>query len=439
MEKVSFLTLGCKVNQTESEALAQFFQGEGYDIVQETEEPDIFIINTCTVTGMGSVKSRKLIRRIAKEHPSSTLVVMGCYSQTKPEEIAELEGVDLIMGTQDRFSILKHLRTLRQQTGNDSGRNKQKKPVQTVRPFVYGSRFEELPLLQSESRTRAMLKIQDGCSQFCTYCIVPYARGPSRSRDPENVIAEASRLLEAGYKEIVLTGIHIGVYGQELNHKINLAGLIARLVELRGMSRLRLGSIEPMEFTPELLEVIVHKAVCPHFHIPLQSGSDIILEKMRRPYTVREYALLLGKIRENLPDAAIAADVMTGFPGETDEIHQEALKFAENCEFAGIHVFPYSRRPGTPAADMPGQIPKGVKAARVKEFMKAGRKSREKYVTRFIHHPVEVLLEKVSPDGTAQGHTGNYLELRIPPELNPGFWQPGQLVNCVFKKEYLFS
>lgn len=433
--KACFITLGCKVNQAESEALAQLLIQHGYQIVDESAEPDAIIINTCTVTGTGSGKSRKTIRKIAKDHPDSIVVVMGCYAQLNPEEVAELEGVDLIVGTQERLKVVDFLLARREQTVA-AVLDISYRPVQAVKAFTENTVYEELPLVEKANRARAMLKIQDGCSQFCTYCIIPYARGPSRSRDPHSIISEAEKLLNSGYKEIVLTGIHIGAYGNDLNPKINLTDLIKRLLDLKNIKRLRLGSIEPLEFTDELLELAAtNDVICPHFHIPLQSGSDRILAKMERPYTTAEYAELLAKIRQRLPEAAIAADVMTGFPGETEQDHQKALEFIENCSFAGIHVFPYSRRRGTPAADMPNQIPKNIKAARVRDILKIGQKSRQNYIERFLGRSMEVLLEQVKPD-ELRGHTRNYLDLRLPPELNPGDWQAGDLVECVLRKEY---
>jgi threonylcarbamoyladenosine tRNA methylthiotransferase MtaB len=436
MPTASFITLGCKVNQAESEALAQLLTQEGYQIVREKEDPEVIIINTCTVTGTGSSKSRKLIRKIAKEHPLSTVVVMGCYSQTKPEEVAELEGVDLIVGTQDRRKIAEYLKNINRSV-KEAG-PPQRKPVSAVRQFEEHTAYEELPLIENESRARAMLKIQDGCSQFCTYCIIPYARGPSRSRDPDNILAEAGKLLAAGYKEIVLTGVHIGAYGQDLGREnLDLAELIKRLISLPGMTRLRLGSIEPMEFTPQLLEVVTGSdVICPHFHIPLQSGSNTILARMQRPYSTEDYARLLAEIRERLPEAALATDILTGFPGETEEEHQEALSFTAGCNFAGIHVFPYSRREGTPAAAMPAQVPKSVKDSRVRDYLKIGKESRTDYIRQFLGRELEVLLETVRPDGSALGHTGNYLELKLPPDLNPGNWQAGDLVKCTLREEY---
>lgn len=432
--KASILTLGCKVNQTESEALAQLLASEGYRIVEESAEPDIVIINTCTVTGTASSKSRKLMRRMTKEHPLSIIAVMGCYTQTNPGETAEIEGVDLILGTQDRASVVKHLKKLA-----DQGLiKKESSSISGVREFSGTSVYEELPLISSESRVRAMLKIQDGCSQFCTYCIVPYARGPSRSRRPEKVLEEAEKLVAAGHKELVLTGIHTGAYGQDRQDGIDLSILISHLAKAPGLKRLRISSVEPMEFTPALIDVLSSvKTVCPHFHIPLQSGSDYILGKMNRPYSTKNYADLLKDIRNKIPEAAITTDVMAGFPGETEREHQESLQFIESCSFAGIHAFPYSLRPGTAAAGMPGQVPKAVKSARVQEIIHLGEKSRRDYLKLFIGRTLEVLLEKVERDGSAQGHTPNYLDIKIPGSINPGYWKAGDLVECLIREDYI--
>lgn len=433
--KVSFLTLGCKVNQTESEALNQLLTSEGYEVVQEAAGPDVVIINTCTVTGTGSSKSRKLIRRMAKEHPLSTIAVMGCYSQTQPEEVSRIEGVDLVLGTQDRATILNHLHRIAEQ--KEEKTLKEKSPVLAVRNFETQTVYEELPLIEGESRVRAMLKIQDGCSQFCTYCIVPYARGPARSRNSEKVISEASKLLGAGHKEIVLTGIHTGAYGKD-QEGMDLSKLISQLAQLPQLLRLRISSIEPMEFTEELLTAVTsHKVVCPHFHIPLQSGSDSILARMKRPYRIEDYARLLNRIRERLPQAAITTDVMSGFPGESELEHEQSLKFIESCEFTGLHVFPYSRRAGTIAAEMPDQLPRSIKTARVQEIIALGQRSRANYIDRFIGESLEVLVERIGEDGSAQGHTPNYLEIRFPGSLNPGDWQVGQIIEHPLKKEYI--
>jgi len=438
--KVCFWTIGCKVNQAESEAMAQLAEAEGYEVVDESGNPDVLVINTCTVTGTGSSKSRKLIRRVVRDYPRGIVAVMGCYAQVNPEEIAGL-GVDIILGTQDRrllFQYLKNIRlekSSREESGIKEGvRNRE--AVRAVRDFGNNPDYEELGLVKNENRARAMLKIQDGCSQFCSYCIVPYARGPARSRDEKNILKEAELLLESGYREIVLTGVHIGAYGKDCGN-LSLASLISRLLALKGMHRLRLGSIEPMEFTPELLEIIAHPAVCPHFHIPLQSGSDTVLARMKRPYTVKEYAAILYKIREKLPRAAIAADIMTGFPGETEQEHRESLAFVSTCDFAGLHVFPYSRRPGTPAAEMPGQLAKNIKTDRVRDFLKIAENGKKKYARKFIGETLEILLEKIEADGSAVGHSRNYLELKLPPSLNIGRLQVGDLVHCPVKEDYI--
>ena len=448
--KVSFSTLGCKVNQTESEALAQLLTTEGYKIVDESEHPDVIIINTCTVTGSGSSKSRKTIRRMAKDNPQSTIAVMGCYSQTKPEEVSQLEGVDLVLGTQERSSLLEHLRKVAEVKQDIKDKkivsdglisekmlSKDISPVVAVKDFSDQAVYEELPLMEGESRARAMLKIQDGCSQFCTYCIIPYARGPARSRSPEKVTAEARRLVEAGHKEIVLTGIHTGAYGRD-QEGMDLAKLIFMLVEIPNLTRLRISSIESIEFSDNLLRVAAeNRVVCPHFHIPLQSGTDSILARMKRPYSVKDYAEVLDRIRDKIPEAAITTDIMTGFPGESEAEHEQSLKFVESCEFADLHVFPYSRREGTPAAEMPGQLSRSLKNSRVQELIALGQKSRDKYIEKFIGQPLEVLVERIGEDGSAQGHTANYIEVRLPGTLNPGDWDIGQLISYPLKKEYI--
>lgn len=370
-KKVFLATLGCKVNQSESEALAQLFADHGYDVVEDKENPDIIVINTCTVTGTGSSKSRKLIRRMIKEHPQSFIAVMGCYSQLNPEVVAALEGVDLVLGTKDRLTILEHLeKSWFGHIGSIEAGGK-RSALKAVTQYDDQPEYEEMPLVKQESRGRAMIKIQDGCNQFCSYCIVPLARGPSRSRPPEKIEEEARMLLRGGYKELVLTGIHIGVYGRDWNRGgetgkdtgDELGCLLDRIAGLPGLARLRLGSIEPKEISSGLLQVIAknQKVVCPHFHIPLQSGSDSVLKRMRRPYTTAEYWDLLDRIRSRFPQAAISADVMTGFPGETREEHTESMEFIQKCRLADLHVFPYSRRPGTPAADLGGQIEKREK------------------------------------------------------------------------------
>jgi threonylcarbamoyladenosine tRNA methylthiotransferase MtaB len=425
---VCFVTLGCKVNQTESEALGQLFRNNGYEIVSSSEQADVVVVNTCTVTNTGDAKSRQVIRRMVKTHPDAFVVVMGCYAQTAPGEVLNIEGVDLVLGTQDRGKILELIDQVK----------KERQPKSSVHAIWKAVEFEELPLMEGESRTRATLKIQEGCNKFCTYCIIPYARGPVRSRIPENAIAEARKLVAAGYKEIVLTGIHTGSYGDDLGEDWNLARLVRELVKIQGLHRLRLSSIEPMEFTPELLEAIVgNPAVCPHLHIPLQCGSDNILKRMKRPYSLTEYKALIEKVNTLLPGIAITTDVIVGFPGETEEDYQNTLEFVQSCNFSGVHVFPYSKRKGTPAANYPDQIPNKIKEQRVKELMEVAKRSQEEYIRKFLGQTVEVLIERVSPEGIATGHTRNYIQVHLPLKLAGKTWESGELVECMLEEGHL--
>lgn len=405
LQSVCFVTLGCKVNQTESEAVAQLFREAKYRVVAASEDADVVVVNTCTVTNMGDSKSRRVIRRMIREHPESFVVVMGCYAQTAPGEVLGIEGVDLVLGTQDRLKMLEGIERVKAE----------RKPLNAVHEIWKAEAFEELPQLCEEHRARALLKIQEGCNQFCTYCIIPYARGPLRSRLPENALAEASRLVEAGHPEIVLTGIHTGYYGQDLGEEWNLARLVGELVEIPGLCRLRLSSIEPMEYTPALIESIVSSdKVCPHLHMPLQSGSDRILTRMNRPYTLQEYRALLERLRERIPNLAVTTDIIAGFPGETEDDHVSTLEFVRSCNFSGINVFPYSKRKGTPAADYPDQVPKQVKEQRVKDLLLIASASRQEFIRRFIGKSVEILIEWIDPQGRAIGHTPHYIQVQIP-------------------------
>lgn len=426
--RVCFVTLGCKVNQTESEAMAQLFREAKYRVVGASEEADVVVVNTCTVTNTGDSKSRRVIRRMIREHPASVVVVMGCYAQTEPGEVLNIEGVDLVLGTQDRMQILDWIDRVKAE----------RKPLNAVRGIWEAEEFEELPQLSEEHRTRAFLKIQEGCNQFCTYCIIPYARGPLRSRLPENAIAEARRLVETGFKEIVLTGIHTGYYGQDLGAEWNLARLVRELVKIPGLHRLRLSSIEPMEYTPELIESIVSSdKVCPHLHMPLQSGSDKVLARMRRPYALNEYRNLLERLHQRIPNLAVTTDVIVGFPGETEEDHASTLEFVKSCGFSAIHVFPYSKRKGTPAADYPNQVLKKQKEQRVKDLLAVARVSQEAFIRRFIGKPVEVLIEWIDPEGNAIGHTPHYIQVQIPSREDGKIWASRQLVTVILEEGHV--
>ncbi len=425
--KVCFVTLGCKVNQTESEAIAQLFREHGYQVVDSKQSPDVIVINTCTVTNTGGSKSRQAIRRMIKAHPESFIIVTGCYSQTAPAEVLDISGVDLVLGTQDRTQILKWIEHVKQT----------KEPYNAVHTIWDVKEFEELPQLEEESRTRAMLKIEEGCNRFCTYCIIPFARGPVRSRLPGNALAEAVRLVEAGYQEIVLTGIHTGAYGEDLEAGWDLARLVKMLIKIPKIHRLRLSSIEPVEFTTELIEIIVASSViCPHLHIPLQSGSDAVLARMQRPYTLGEYQDLLKGLFQRIPDLAVTTDIIVGFPGETETDHRHALEFVRSCGFAGIHVFPYSKRKGTPAADYPDQVSDQVKTQRVKEMLQVSKESQKAYNDSLLGQRLEVLVERVDAKGQAFGHTEYYLAVNLSPNQAGETWRVGQLVTVHLEKKH---
>jgi threonylcarbamoyladenosine tRNA methylthiotransferase MtaB len=428
--KVCFITLGCKVNQTESEAMAQLFRNAGYQIVDSRQTPDVVVVNTCTVTNTGGSKSRQAIRRAVKAYPESLVIVTGCYSQTASAEVLDIPGVDLVLGTQDRMQILKWIEDVRQTN----------KPFNAVHNIWDAKEFEEFPQIKEESRTRAMLKIEEGCNRFCTYCIIPFARGPVRSRLPGNALAEAEKLVKAGYQEIVLTGIHIGAYGEDLEGNWDLARLVQKLVKIPQIHRLRLGSIEPVEFSSDLIDTLTASpAICPHLHIPLQSGSLKVLTRMQRLYTPDDYRDLLKRLFQCIPRLAVTTDIIVGFPGESENDHAQTLEFAAGCGFAGIHVFPYSKRQGTPAADYPDQVSDKVKAQRVKEMLQVSRESQEAYINSILGQTVEVLVERVDTKGRALGHTENYLTVTLPPKLNGENWMAGQLVTVLLEKKHIYS
>ncbi|HWQ71229.1 MAG TPA: tRNA (N(6)-L-threonylcarbamoyladenosine(37)-C(2))-methylthiotransferase MtaB [Desulfitobacteriaceae bacterium] len=427
--KVCFITLGCKVNQTESEAMAQLFRNAGYQTVDSGRTPDVVVINTCTVTNMGGRKSRQAIRRAVRAFPESLVIVTGCYSQTASDEVLDIPGVDLVLGTQDRMQVLQWIEHVRQTA----------EPYNAVRNIWNAKEFEEFPQIKEESRTRAMLKIEEGCNRFCTYCIIPFARGPVRSRLPGNALAEAERLVKAGYREIVLTGIHIGAYGEDLEGNWDLARLVRMMLKIPEIHRLRLGSIEPVEFSEELIDTITASpAICPHLHIPLQSGSPEILAGMRRLYTPAEYRNLLERLFQSIPRLAVTTDVIVGFPGESEADHAQTLEFARACGFAGIHVFPYSKRKGTPAAAYADQVPDRVKARRVKEMLHVSRESRQAYINRILGQTVEVLVERVDAQGQALGHTENYLTVTLPSQLNGKNWKEGQVVSVLLNEKHIY-
>ncbi|MCL6634759.1 MAG: tRNA (N(6)-L-threonylcarbamoyladenosine(37)-C(2))-methylthiotransferase MtaB [Peptococcaceae bacterium] len=406
-KKVAIYTLGCKVNQYESASLAGLFRERGYRVVDFEDTADVYIINTCTVTHLGDRKSRQLIRRAARANPGALIAVTGCYAQTSPGEVLEIPGVDLVVGTRDRTRLV----DLVEEAAKGGV------PLNAVREYEAGDEFEEFPSLPLQGRVRAFLKIQEGCSNFCTYCIVPYARGPLRSRRPERVIDAAREMVAAGFKEIVLTGIHTGAYGQDLDEDLTLAGLLRRLAEIPGISRLRLSSIEPNDITPELVETLAgSKIFCRHLHVPLQSGDDRILRRMGRRYSTWEYARLAEVLRENIPGLALTTDVMVGFPGETEENFANTYRFIEKVSFSGLHVFKFSPRRGTPAAGFAEQVGPHIKEERSRKLIQLGEILAARFASSHLGLELDVLVEQpFGDDGQLyEGLTDNYLKVAFP-------------------------
>ncbi len=411
MNKVAFHTLGCKVNQYETEAMAELFEKNGYKVVHEDEIADVYVINTCTITNLGDRKSRQFIRRAKNNNPDAVVAVVGCYAQTASEEIMSIDEVDIVIGTKDRNRIV--------ELSNKVRASKEK--INIVTDIMKQHEFEEMVIDNIEGKTRAFLKIQEGCNQFCSYCIIPYARGPIRSRKLENILTEVAKLAQNGFKEVVLTGIHVASYGKDMG-EIRLIDVIESVHQVPGIERIRLSSIEPTIMTREFLDRLIKlPKVCDHFHLSLQSGSDTVLKRMNRKYTTELYREIVDLIREYMPNVGITTDIIVGFPGETEEEFSETCRFVEEIGFSRIHVFPYSPRKGTPAAKYKNQLPGDIKHQRSRELIKLGEKNTKKFNEKFIGAKLDVLFEeqsKSNPD-YIEGYTTNYI--RVLAKGDPSF------------------
>jgi len=402
-KRVAFHTLGCKVNQSEAEAMQSLFRKAGYSVVDFEAEANVYVIHTCTVTHSGDRKSRQMIRKAIKNNKDAIVVVTGCYAQIAPGDVLKIPGVDLVIGTQYRGQIV----DLVSQVGKD------RQPINKVQDILRTKVFEEL-ILEETGRVRGFIKIQEGCQNFCTYCIIPFARGPVRSRQPENIIQEANRLVGLGYQELVLTGICTGAYGQDLQEGINLNWLLKELTAVPGLLRVRISSLDPNDFTPALVETLTsYELFCPHLHISLQSGSQSVLQRMRRKYSTPQFADLVGKLREKRPGIAITTDIMVGFPGETAEEHRASLDFVKELELADLHVFKYSPRQGTKAAGFPDQVDAKTKDIRSAQFIDLGKILAKNYADKFLNKTVAVLVETDLGNNIWEGHTDNYLKVRF--------------------------
>lgn len=401
MSTVAFHTLGCKVNSYDTEAIWNLFRQRGYTQVDFHDIADVYVINTCTVTDTGDKKSRQMIRRAIRRSKDATVVVTGCYAQMAPDEILAIPGVDLVIGTQHRDRIVDLVEKVQAE----------KKPVRFVSSVRSQREFEELDVPEFQGHTRAFLKIQEGCNNFCTFCIIPYSRGFIRSRKPENVIKQANKLVAAGYREIVLSGIHTGGYGDDLDG-YTLADLLVDLEKVEGLRRIRISSIEASEIDGKMLDVLTRsEKVCRHLHIPLQSGSNYVLDRMNRKYTAEEFAAKLAELRKALPDLAVTSDVIVGFPGESDAHFAETYDFIKGQKFADLHVFPYSRRKGTPAAKYRDQVPEAVKEARVAKLIGLAKELQVQYANRFAGQTLEVIPEDINAEGLLEGYSDNYIKI----------------------------
>ncbi len=422
-KKVAFVTLGCKVNFCETESLQVLFEKAGYRVTSFDDQADVYIINTCTVTGHSDHKSRKAIRRARRNSPEAIIVATGCYAQGDPEKIRQMDQADLIIGNQGRDNLPGLVQSFQRGTVLD-----------LVTSHRAGRGFELLPPAGRRGRTRGFLKIQEGCSQQCSYCVVPRVRGPLRSMTPADVLLRAEALVGSGCRELVLTGVHLGLYGTDLQG-VSLAGLLKEIEKIPGLLRLRLSSLEPSDINSELVDHIVKSSlVCPHLHIPLQSGDGEILRLMNRPYEPVEYLYLAKWLKQEIPGLSLSTDVIVGFPGETERHHRRSMKLIREIGFSSLHVFKYSPRPFTAAADFSGHLPNQVKDERSREMIRLGEELASQYRRQFIGTIQPVLVEKVVPYAYGEGLTPHYLRVRVSSDIKGLHWR-GREIDALLDQE----
>ena len=404
MKRVAFYTLGCKVNQYETEAMLELFEKEGYEKAETEDYADVYVINTCTVTHMSDRKSRQYIRRMKKKNPDAIIAVVGCYSQVSPEEILSIDEVNLVMGTNDRKKIVEEVKKI------DASRK-----VSTVDDIMKVKAFEEIEINKTNGKTRAFLKIQDGCDRYCSYCIIPYARGRVRSRDLESIVKEVENLASNGYKEVVLTGIHVASYGKDIKDSdIKLLDVIKQINDIEGIERIRLSSVEPILFTDEFVEAVsTMDKVCPHYHLSLQSGCDETLKRMKRRYTTEEYKTIVDRLRAAIPNVSITTDVIVGFPGETNEEFDKTYEFLKDIELTHMHIFKYSPRKGTPAATMENQVDPSTKHERSEKLLQLNEENFKKFGQKMLDKEFNVLFEQKVGDNKFEGLTENYVKVIV--------------------------
>ena len=427
--KVAFVSLGCKVNQYETNAMSQEFIEKDYKVVDFTDVADVYIVNTCTVTNIADRKSRQMLRRVKEVNPEAVLVATGCYAQVGKDELEKIEEIDLIIGNNEKKDIVEIIEDYKNEknvfqnvnsvntsknTVFERQENEQSTPEKSnvlISDVMKQKEYVEFGTTTYTEKTRAVVKIQDGCDRFCSYCIIPYARGRVRSRKLENVVTEVEQIVDNGIKEIVITGIHIASYGKDFRNGIGLIDLLEELNKIEGLKRIRLGSIEPTIITQEFVDRLAKlEKICDHFHLSLQSGCDETLQRMNRRYSCDEFEEGTKLLRKAFPNAALTTDVIVGFPGETDEEFEKTYEFLKRIAFYKMHVFKYSQRKGTKAAVMPNQVDGAIKELRSKRLLELSNQNEEMYNSEYVGKNVEVLFEE--KDGEFfKGHTTNYIEV----------------------------
>ncbi|GAA0115770.1 tRNA (N(6)-L-threonylcarbamoyladenosine(37)-C(2))-methylthiotransferase MtaB [Clostridium senegalense] len=404
--KVAFATLGCRVNVYESEAMTEKFIKEGYETANFDEEADVYVINTCTVTNMGDKKSRQMISRARRKNPKAVIAVVGCYSQIASEEISKIEGVDVVLGTKNKGDIVYYVNRARAE----------KKQFVEVNDVLKNKKFEELKIEEYQDKTRAFLKIQDGCNQFCSYCLIPFARGAVCSKNPDLILEEVRQLASNGFKEIILSGIHIASYGVDLDNDWSLVKVLEEINKIEGIERIRIGSIDPTFFTDGVIEKITSlEKLCPHFHLSLQSGSNATLKRMNRHYNAEDYKHVVNNLRKYIENVSITTDVIVGFPGESEKEFEETYKFLQDIKLSKIHVFKYSPRSGTKAAKMMLQVDGNIKEQRSEKLIELNLNLEKEFMEKFKGKSMKVLFEEEMKNKKNHyiGYTPNYMKVIV--------------------------
>ncbi len=431
MKKVALHNLGCKVNAYETEAMQEMLEKAGYEIVPFKEGADIYIINTCTVTNIADRKSRQMLHRARRMNPAAVVVAAGCYVQAQEEKQEVDPCIDIVIGNNKKQDLLKILQEYENEHAEKEAARPNAVSVREMLDINHTKEYEPLRLSKTGEHTRAYIKVQDGCNQFCSYCIIPFARGRVRSRAKADVLEEVRRLAENGYQEVVLTGIHLSSYGIDLEETESLLSLIRAVHEVRGIRRIRLGSLEPRIITEEFVQELASlEKICPHFHLSLQSGCDTTLKRMNRRYSSEEYFEKCLLLRKYFDNPALTTDVIVGFPGETEEEFEQSRAFVDKVDFYETHIFKYSKRQGTKAAVMENQVPEQVKAQRSDNLLALNEKKRRDYEKSFIGKEVEVLFEEeteVNGSKKQTGHTKEYMKIALDTDEN--------LQNCIVKVE----